>query len=132
MVVLEVGLPTGFTLEKEYLLHILRVDGVKLVETKKSDSIAVIYLDKMIANEEKCLNVDGFRTHKVAEQKPVAVKIYDYYDSCTYYLELVEKFVFLILSFITISARTAREFYSMPAIHSCDICEGEECSKACK
>lgn len=79
---MEVGLPTGYSLEKEFLLRILRTEGVKLVETKKSDSIAVIYIEQMVANEEKCLKVDGFRTHKVAEQKPVAVKIYDYYDSC--------------------------------------------------
>lgn len=84
MVVMEVGLPTGYALEKEFLLRILHVEGVKLVETKKSDSVAVIYIEQMASNVEKCLQVDGFRAHKVAEQKPVAVRIYDYYDSCKY------------------------------------------------
>lgn len=82
MVVLEVAMPSGFTTEKETLNQLLLTDDVKLIETKRGETAVDIYFDKMTANEEKCLVVDGYRVHKVAEQKPVAVRIYDYYDNC--------------------------------------------------
>lgn len=81
MVVLEVAMPSGFTTEKDSLSTLLLTKDVKLIETKRGETAVDIYIDKMKANEEKCLVVDGYRVHKVAEQKPVAVRIYDYYDS---------------------------------------------------
>lgn len=82
MVVLEVAMPSGFTTEKDSLNTLLFTKDVKMIETKRGETAVDIYIDKMAANKEKCLAVDGYRVHKVAEQKPVAVRIYDYYDSC--------------------------------------------------
>lgn len=45
----------------------------------------------------------------VANQKPVPVSVYDYYDS----------------------SRRARTFYEPLKSTLCDICEGEECKKKC-
>ncbi|XP_031621506.1 CD109 antigen-like [Contarinia nasturtii] len=110
MVIMEVAMPSGFLIEKDRLEELLQKPHIKLVETKRGETVADIYIDQMIANEEICLEIQGYRLHKVAENKPVPVRIYDYYDS----------------------SRSAREFYEIPFITSCDICEGDECSKSCK
>ncbi|XP_031634654.1 CD109 antigen-like, partial [Contarinia nasturtii] len=110
MVIVEVGMPSGFLIEKDRLNEFLKKPNIKLVETTNGETVAHIYFDQMLANEEICLEVQGYRSHKVAENKPVPVKIYDYYDS----------------------SRSAREFYEIPLITSCDICQGDECSKSCK
>jgi len=34
--------------------------------------------------EEYCPTISAFQTHKVANQKPVPVTVYDYYDQCEY------------------------------------------------
>lgn len=87
MVVLEAGMPSGFLVDKDKLAGLLRAPHIKLVETKRGETQANIYIDQMIAEEELCVTVHGYRSHQVAETKPVAVKIYDYYDSCKHISE---------------------------------------------
>lgn len=82
MVIVEVAMPSGFLVEKDRLAELLFKKNIKLVETKKGETVADIYIDQMLPNEELCLEVQGYRSHKVAESKPVPVRIYDYYDSC--------------------------------------------------
>lgn len=82
MVIVEVAMPSGFLIEKDRLAELLRKPHIKLVETMRGETVANIYFDQMLANEEICLEVQGYRSHKVAENKPVPVRIYDYYDSC--------------------------------------------------
>lgn len=82
MVVLEVPMPSGFIIDTDKLAGLLRVPHIKRVETKRGETQANIYIDQMMADEELCVTVNGYRSHQVAETKPVAVKIYDYYDSC--------------------------------------------------
>jgi CD109 antigen len=89
MVIVEVGMPSGFLIEKEQLDTLLKKSHVKLVETANGETTANIYIDQMLANEEICLEVQGYRSHKVAENKPVPVKIYDYYDNCMYSIRSV-------------------------------------------
>ncbi|XP_055306081.1 CD109 antigen-like isoform X2 [Sitodiplosis mosellana] len=110
MVIVEVSMPSGFLVEKERLNDLLKKPHVKLVETKSGGTVADIYFDQMMPNEEMCLEIQGYRSYKVAENKPVPVRIYDYYDS----------------------SRSARQFYQIQHFTSCDICEGDECSKSCK
>lgn len=86
MVIVEVGMPSGFLIEKDHLNGLLNRPHVKLVETKSGETVTNIYIDQMLANEQICLEVQGYRSHKVAENKPVPVKIYDYYDNCMYLL----------------------------------------------
>lgn len=103
-------MPSGFLVDNDRLAGLLHMPHVKLAQLKNGETVALIYIDQMLANEDICLVFRGYRAHKVAENKPVAVRIYDYYDS----------------------SRSARQFYEIPVISSCDICEGSECSKSCK
>lgn len=78
-------MPSGFLVEKDRLSELLlKNPHIKLVETKNGETVADIYIDQMLKDEELCLEVQGYRSHKVAENKPVPVRIYDYYDSCKY------------------------------------------------
>lgn len=82
MVLLEVEMHSGFLTEKEQLDGLLENPYVKLVETTNGETVVNIYFNQMLANEEICVVVKGYRSHKVTENKPVPVRIYDYYDSC--------------------------------------------------
>merc|ERR1711955_61462 len=53
----------------------------------------------------KCITIEAFRTHRVANQKPAPVLVYDYYDQ----------------------SRRARSFYDIVPATLCDICEEEDC-----
>ncbi|KAI5743739.1 hypothetical protein M8J77_021636 [Diaphorina citri] len=108
MAVMEVSLPSGFTVDSDALPSLQVSQNVKRVETKNGNTMVVLYFDKM-SKKELCPTVSAFRTHKVAQQKPVPVSIYDYYDQ----------------------SRRARMFYEPRVATLCDICEGEDCSKVC-
>lgn len=82
MVIMEVNLPTGFVIEKDILSKVLIMERVKMIETKNMDTIAVIYFEQMIIEDEICVDIDGFLTHTVNERKFAYVSVYDYYDSC--------------------------------------------------
>lgn len=82
MVIIEVAMPSGFLIEKDHLVELLKTPHVKLAETKNGDTVVDLYIDRMTKDEELCIEVQGYRSHKVAENKPVPVRIYDYYDSC--------------------------------------------------
>ncbi|VVC42395.1 Alpha-2-macroglobulin, thiol-ester bond-forming,Alpha-macroglobulin, receptor-binding,Alpha-2- [Cinara cedri] len=109
MVVMEVTLPSGYTINNDALPSLRLSNNVKRVETKDGDSVVMLYFDKMTA-EEYCPTISAYRTHKVAKQKPVPVTVYDYYDQ----------------------SRRARVFYEPRVATPCDICEdSEDCSKVC-
>lgn len=81
MVVLETALPSGFVVKLELLNKLkLVVPLIKRVETKNSDTVAVIYFDHLTSSPVT-LQVDCFREHLVSEQKPSSIVIYDYYDN---------------------------------------------------
>lgn len=108
MVVMEVNLPSGFTVDRDSLPSLEVSQNVKRVETKNGDTVVILYFDEM-NRQEYCPTVSAFRTHKVAKQKPVSVSIYDYYDS----------------------SRRARVFYEPRKATLCDICEEEDCEDLC-
>lgn len=82
MVILEINFPSGFVVDKDSLKKLSSsVDVIKRVETKNSDTLAVIYFDNLTKNSIT-LKLDAFQTHEVKEHKPASVTIYDYYDSC--------------------------------------------------
>ncbi|XP_044019727.1 CD109 antigen-like isoform X2 [Aphidius gifuensis] len=109
MAVMEISLPSGFTIDLDALPSLENSQHVKRVETKNGDTMVVLYFDKMVT-AEYCPTLSAFRTHKVAKQKPVPVTIYDYYDS----------------------SRRAQVFYE-PNVKTnlCDICNGEDCGDIC-
>jgi hypothetical protein len=55
--------------------------SLQKVETKEGDTVVVVYFDEL-EKKEVCPVFKAYRTHKVANQKPAPVIIYDYYDSC--------------------------------------------------
>lgn len=82
MAVLEISLPTGFIAESDLLNNLSEDPNVKKVETKDGDSVIVLYFDNLKMDKPECLLVEAYRAYIVAEQKPVPIVVYDYYDSC--------------------------------------------------
>jgi len=108
MAVMEVGLPSGFQADANTLPSIRKLEKIKRIETQEGDTNVIIYFDR-IDGEETCVNVPAFRNHKVANQKPVPVKVYDYYDL----------------------AKSARMFYEPRVVDVCSMCEGKDCPDTC-
>ncbi|KPM04179.1 A-macroglobulin receptor-like protein [Sarcoptes scabiei] len=79
MAVMEVELPSGYNADLEALPAITRAKVVKRVETSNNDETVFVYLDR-VTRDEVCITVPAHRTHHVANNKPVPVTIYDYYD----------------------------------------------------
>ena len=104
MAVMEVNLPSGFTANQDSLPALRRHRGVKRVDTEKSDTKVILYFDSL-TTREVCPTIEAFRTHRVANQKPAPVLVYDYYDQ----------------------SRRARSFYDVVPATLCDICEEEDC-----
>jgi len=104
MSVIEVNLPSGFTVNQDALPALRRYKGVKRVETDHGDTKVIIYFTS-IGKVEVCPTIEAFRTHRVANQRPAAIVVYDYYDQ----------------------AKRARSFYDVVPATLCDICEGDDC-----
>ncbi|XP_016984792.2 alpha-2-macroglobulin isoform X2 [Drosophila rhopaloa] len=108
MAILEVALPSGYTADEDSFKNIRDIARVRLVETKNGDSVVVVYFENLAKNENKCIPIEAYRTHAVANQKPSSVILYDYYDT----------------------NKKATEYYSIDS-KLCDICEGDECKSKC-
>ncbi|XP_037047883.1 CD109 antigen-like [Bradysia coprophila] len=108
MAVMEVSLPSGVVADLETIPSLQSSRGVKKVETKNGDTIVVVYIDKL-GTETLCFAIDGYRTSKVANQKPSPVIIYDYYDT----------------------SKKATTFYQSSKIDLCEICDDIACRNAC-
>lgn len=116
MVILEVTLPSGFVAEADTLINVSNSFNVKKVETKNADTIIIVYFDNFVANKEVCPVFDAFRAHKVADQKPVSVAVYDYYDSGTCFFRCILLAEFHLV--LTISADRATAFYNAPEFNT--------------
>ncbi|XP_016958760.1 alpha-1-macroglobulin-like [Drosophila biarmipes] len=81
MAILEVSLPSGYTADGESFKGIREIERVRLVETRNDDSVVVVYFENLAKNDSKCIPIEAFRTHLVANQKPSSVILYDYYDT---------------------------------------------------
>lgn len=67
---------------------------MQLVETKNDESVVVIYFESLPKDVKKCLPIEAFQTHAVANLKPVPIVLYDYYDTtkkATDYYEIESK-----------------------------------------
>jgi hypothetical protein len=53
------------------------------VDSQNADTLVVLYFD-FLGDKDVCIVVDATKTTNVALTKPVAVKVYDYYDNCKY------------------------------------------------
>ena len=104
MAVMEVNLPSGFTANRASLPALRRFRGVKRVDTERGDTKVVLYFERL-TRSEVCPTVSAYRTHRVANQKPASVLVYDYYDQ----------------------SRRSRSFFDIVPATLCDICQGEDC-----
>lgn len=81
MAVVEAELPTGFVADLQAIQEKLKGNAiVKKIETKNGNTVVVIYLDNVGATEI-CLQLIAYRMCQVADEKPVSVQVYDYYDN---------------------------------------------------
>lgn len=79
MALIEAELPTGFTADLQTTKNALAtVKGFKKVETKNGNTVIVIYLDNL-STTTVCLQVTAYRLCQIADEKPVAVIVQDYY-----------------------------------------------------
>lgn len=127
MAVMEVNFPSGFTADVDSLPSLEVSQNVQKVETTNGLTKAILYFNNIKNKIEYCPTVSAFRTHKVANQKPVSVVVYDYYDSCKDYFF----FRVFIFDHPVVSARRARLFYRARQTTLCDICEEEDCGYIC-
>lgn len=104
MAVMEVNLPSGFTANKDNLPALRRYKGVRRVDAAEGDTRVVLYFGSM-GRSEVCPTISAFRTHRVANQKPASVLVYDFYDQ----------------------SRHSRSFYDIVPATLCDICQGDDC-----
>lgn len=81
MAVMEITLPSGYTLDAGSISSLEQSEGVKKVETKRKETIAIIYFNS-IDESGLCLQLRALRTTKIANQKPAVATVYDYYDNC--------------------------------------------------
>ncbi|KAH8413116.1 hypothetical protein KR009_008160, partial [Drosophila setifemur] len=109
MAVMEVQLPSGFVVDRDTLPTLESSERIKKVETQNRNTKVVIYFD-YLDRREVCPTLHAYKTVKVTKHRPVAVVMYDYYDS----------------------ARRARQFYRAPKSNICDICEHANCGDLCE
>ncbi|KAH7637287.1 cd109 antigen-like protein [Dermatophagoides farinae] len=103
MAVMEVELPSGYNADVDALPAATRAKEVKRVDTANNDGTVIVYLDR-VTRDELCITVPAHRTHHVANNKPVPVTIYDYYDR----------------------SKLSRIFYEPNLVTFCDICPQNE------
>jgi CD109 antigen len=112
MAVMEVELPSGYVADVEALPSVTRAKEIKRIDTSNGDTNVIIYFDR-ITRDELCLTVPAHRTHRVANNKPVPVTVYDYYNR----------------------QQSARILYEPKLVTFCDLCSvtnGEpDCQSKC-
>ncbi|XP_015784901.1 CD109 antigen isoform X1 [Tetranychus urticae] len=105
MAVMEVELPSGYSADVDALQSIKsQGNGIKRIESHNGDTNVVIYFDRL-TREELCLTVPAHRTQKVANNKPVPVTLYDYYNR----------------------HESARIMYEPKMTTTCSICSSSDC-----
>ncbi|XP_017123674.1 CD109 antigen-like [Drosophila elegans] len=108
MAVMEVQLPSGYIADDEDLANTKSAAAVKIAETKKDDTMVVVYFDSLRPGDPKCVMVTATRVHAVAMHRPSYVVLYDYY----------------------VLERRATQFYSV-STSLCEICQEADCGSGC-
>lgn len=84
MAVIEAELPSGFVADLQTIKeNLLKIKDVKKVETRNGHTVVVIYLDNITSNQI-CLQIIAYRICQIADEKPVAIQVYDYYNNSKY------------------------------------------------
>jgi len=95
MAVMEVQLPSGFVVDRDTLPTLESSERIKKVETQNRNTKVVIYFD-YLDRREVCPTLHGYKTVKVTKHRPVAVVMYDYYDSGK-----IEKLNLILIIYLT-------------------------------
>ncbi|KAJ6643551.1 CD109 antigen [Pseudolycoriella hygida] len=110
MAVIEAELPTGFVADLQTIREALeKMSDVKKVETRNGNTVVVIYLDNVSA-KQICVQITAYRMCQIADEKPVSVQVYDYYNN----------------------SRRKTVFYQTKSKDLCGICIEDDCKAACK
>ncbi|XP_065356093.1 thioester-containing protein 1 allele S1-like [Calliphora vicina] len=80
MVIMEANLPSGFTSEAENSMSLKANKLVQRIESKNSESTIVLYLDKLVANINHCIEIPAAKNNEILMPKPAAIIMYDYYN----------------------------------------------------
>ncbi|XP_013420336.1 venom factor isoform X1 [Lingula anatina] len=81
MTILEVGLYTGFQAVTEDLNELVKKENTKVQRYEIADRAVIFYLKEVDHAEDYCIKFDAIQIHRVGRTQPVAVKIYDYYET---------------------------------------------------
>uniref|UniRef100_T1PK35 TEP1-F n=1 Tax=Musca domestica TaxID=7370 RepID=T1PK35_MUSDO len=84
MVVMEINLPSGFSVNEEDSDFLLDNEIVQRIEMKNSATNIVVYSEKLQPNVRNCLNIMAYKMYDVVHRKPASIIIYDYYDFYRY------------------------------------------------
>lgn len=81
MAVVEAELPSGFVADLQTIReNLTKIKDVKKIETRNGNTVVVIYLDN-VGVDQTCLQITAYRMCQIADEKPVSVQVYDYYDN---------------------------------------------------
>ncbi|XP_043539144.1 pregnancy zone protein-like isoform X2 [Chiloscyllium plagiosum] len=79
MVIVDVGLLSGFSADKESYRN--SVDSFKIKKVELQDGHLFLYLDPMEVNSLLQLSIDTIHQFSVENLQPAIVKVYDYYHT---------------------------------------------------
>ncbi|KAM7351081.1 uncharacterized protein ACRADG_004066 [Cochliomyia hominivorax] len=87
MVIMEANLPSGFQTEAEFRNSLEENEFIQRVDTKDEETVAILYFDKLSTEVKHCVIIETFRANEVADRKPTAVVMYDYYNTTKFISE---------------------------------------------
>ncbi|XP_073826181.1 thioester-containing protein 1 allele R1-like [Musca autumnalis] len=80
MVIIEMVLPSGFTLANDKIRQMRKAAGAKRIETKNHGTLVIIYFEELCAKEAKSFDLILYKSHQVDNVKISPITIYDYYN----------------------------------------------------
>ncbi|XP_058450150.1 thioester-containing protein 1 allele R1-like isoform X2 [Malaya genurostris] len=80
MVLMEIMFPSGYVIADGTLTRLANVKEVRKVETKRDDTVLVLYFDSLPTEKSICVDISGSRRAIVIGQIAGWIKVYDYYD----------------------------------------------------
>ncbi|XP_062515624.1 CD109 antigen-like isoform X2 [Corticium candelabrum] len=80
MVIMEIGLLSGFTASKDSLEELVADNDIKLMRFEIESRTVVLYFDKVNYDSVACFNVSLVRTHCAINVQPAFVRSYSYYE----------------------------------------------------
>ncbi|XP_058840094.1 thioester-containing protein 1 allele R1-like, partial [Topomyia yanbarensis] len=80
MVLMEILFPSGYVVADKTRKQLKTVKEVRKVETKREDTMLVLYFDSLPIEKSICVDIFGLRKAIVLGQISGWIKVYDYYD----------------------------------------------------